>query len=479
MRAFHTAARARWWYARAVVDRALGGAIVADDLTGAMDSGVQMRGAVPVVVEVNPDKGASAVPAATTLVINTQTRGLAAPAAAARVRAACARLREEGRTAWFKKLDSTLRGNVGAELAALQEALAPCTILCTPALPAQGRTVVAGELLVHGQPVMLTPYRDEIVPAAGSAVLDVVRRQWPTCRAVGLAAPAVAAGLADAVRAGADLIVADAASDAHLRQLAVAGRRLPRSGRRLLWAGSAALLRVLAPAATAAAAQHGGGVGAGGSREWSAAAPLLLVAGSRRTLAQEQLGVALSAARPPLGVCLQAPAAGGGGPLWHLSGGGGRGVTERAAAVARAARTLAAGGDLFVWSAPPARAAERSSEAVSLALAEFTREVLARSTGRPRSLLLVGGDTAYACLRRLGIGAVALAGEAEPYVPWGRVVAGPWAGTAVISKAGGFGDPGTLQRIRSRLLSPAAQSRGSLPAGSPGAPLPGCSPGSP
>ena len=430
-----------------MVDRAGAGAIVADDLTGAMDGGVQLLGAAPVVVAVSPDAGAvRTVPAATTLVINTQSRGLAAPAAAARVRAACARLRGESRMAWFKKLDSTLRGNVGAELAALHAALAPCTILCTPALPAQGRTVVAGELLVQGQPVMSTPYRDEVVAAAGSAVLDIVRRQWPTGRAARLPAPAADSRLADAVRAGAELVVADAASDAHLRQLVAAGRRLAHSGRRLLWAGSAALLRALAPAAAAV----------GGSRDWSAAAPLLLVAGSRRALAQAQLQAALAAARRPLGVCLQAPAAGAGGPpLWNLAGGAGSGLAERAAAVARAARTLAGGGDLCVWAAPPAGAAERSSEAVSLALAEFAREVLERSTGRPPSLLLVGGDTAYACLRCLGIGAVALAGEAEPYVPWGRALGGPWAGTAVITKAGGFGDPGTLQRIRSRLLGAA------------------------
>ena len=437
-----------WWYAVAVVDRTVGGAIVADDLTGAMDSGAQLLGAVPVVVEVSPDIGAAhAVPAATTLVINTQSRGAAAASAAARVRAACARLRAASRTAWFKKLDSTLRGNVGAELAALHAALAPCTILCTPALPAQARTVVTGELLVQGQPVMRTPYRDEIVAAAGSAVLDsqvsnIVRRQWPTCRVLRLAAPAVPARLVGAVRAGVDLVVADAASDAHLRQLVAAGRHLLRCGRRLLWAGSAALLRALAPPATAAV----------GSWEWSAAAPLLLVAGSRRSLLQAQLRAALAQPPRPLGVCLQAPAAGAGAPRWKLAGGAPGG---RAEAVARAAGALAAGGDLFVWSAPPATAAEPGSETVSLALAEFAGEVLERSAGRPGSLLLVGGDTACACLRRLGIGAVALAGEAEPYVPWGRAVGGPWAGSAVISKAGGFGDAGTLQRIRCRLLSPA------------------------
>ena len=422
------------------VDRA----IVADDLTGAMDSGVQLLGSVPVVVEVGPEAaGAAAAPAGTALVINTQSRGAGATAAAARVRAACARLQQEGRAAWFKKLDSTLRGNLGAELAAMHAALGPCTILCTPALPAQGRTVVAGELRVHGQPVMSTPYRDEIVPGAGpaggSAVLDVVRRQWPACRAVRLAAPADERELAGALRSGADLVAADAAGDAHLRQLVAAARRTPRCGRRLLWAGSAGLLRALATPA------------AGASRELSAAAPLLLVAGSRRTLAQAQLRAALAAARRHLSLCLQAPAAHHREPLWNIAGGGGSVVAERAAALARAAQTLAAGGDLFLWAAPPAAAAR--SEAVSVALADLAGDVLAASAVQPRSLMLVGGDTAYACLRRLGIGAVALAGEAEPYVPWGRVVAGPWEGTAVISKAGGFGDRATLERIHARLLS--------------------------
>ena len=231
-------------------------AIVADDLTGAMDSGVQVLAATPVTVEVSPAERATGAPvAATMLVINTQSRGGAATTAAARVRAACARLRGQGRAAWFKKLDSTLRGNVGGELAAMHAALAPCTIVCTPALPAQGRTVVAGELRVQGQPVMSTPYRDEIAPGAGpaggSAVIDIVRRQWPACRAVRLAAPAGSRELAAALRAAVDLVVVDAASDAHLRHLAAAGREAAPAGRRLLWAGSAGLLRALAPGAAA------------------------------------------------------------------------------------------------------------------------------------------------------------------------------------------------------------------------------------
>ena len=438
-------------------------AIVADDLTGAMDSGVQVLAATPVTVEVSPGERATGAPvAATMLVINTQSRGGAATTAAARVRAACARLRGQGRAAWFKKLDSTLRGNVGGELAAMHAALAPCTIVCTPALPAQGRTVVAGELRVQGQPVMSTPYRDEIAPGAGpaggSAVIDIVRRQWPACRAVRLAAPAGSRELAAALRAAVDLVVVDAASDAHLRHLAAAGREAtPPAGRRLLWAGSAGLLRALAPGAAAPhpARPADAADGAGGRQELAATRPLLLVAGSRRTLAHAQLRSAAAAAPAHLSLCLEPPLRGSRTARWRMPAGGRWAVADRAAALTGAVQALAAARDLFLWAAPPGSAAASHSAAVATALADLAGDALEATAARPRTLLLVGGDTAYACLRRLGIRGVALGGEVEPYVPWGRVIEGPWAGTVVITKAGGFGDPHTLRRICRRRLTAA------------------------
>lgn len=432
--------------------RAADRAVVADDLTGAMDSGVQLLAAGAVTVEVSPGAAAAPAPAgAAAVVLNTQSRGAGAAAAACRVRAACARLLRAGRTVWFKKLDSTLRGNVGAELAAIHAALAPCTIVCAPALPAQGRTVAAGVLRVQGRPVLDTPYRDEVVagagPERGSAVLDLVRRQWPGCRALRLAAPAAARELTAALRAAPDLVVADAASDGHLRQLAAAGGRAPRAGRRVLWAGSAGLLRALAAPAQAPIAP----AGSDGRRALPAAGPLLLVAGSRRALAHAQLRAALAAARGHLALCLEPAALRDPGRPWRVTGRGRNGAAHRAAAVALAAGALGAGAALFLWAAPAAAAAGGAA-AVSGALAGLAGDALQASAARPRALLLVGGDTAYACLRRLGVGAVALAGEAEPYVPWGRVAGGPWAGTVVVTKAGGFGDPHTLRRICARLL---------------------------
>ena len=84
---------------------------------------------------------------------------------------------------------------------------------------------------------------------------------------------------------------------------------------------------------------------------------------------------------------------------------------------------------------------------VAADLADLAARALASAAVRPRALLLVGGDTAYACLRRLDIRRLVLRGEAEPYVPWGRALGGSWGGLVVVTKAGGFGDRDTLRRI--------------------------------
>ena len=66
---------------------------------------------------------------------------------------------------------------------------------------------------------------------------------------------------------------------------------------------------------------------------------------------------------------------------------------------------------------------------------------------RPGALLLTGGETAIAVLRALGAGGLRLAGEIEPGVALGALVGGPFDGLALVTKAGGFGDPDLLVRV--------------------------------
>src|SRR5207237_1836446 len=110
--------------------------IVADDLTGACDTGALFAGRGPVPVTVWPD----AALRAPVSVVDTESRALD-PADAARRVAAVAR--NVARTRVFKKIDSTLRGPIGAELDALLRAISSAGALVCPALHAETRVVVA------------------------------------------------------------------------------------------------------------------------------------------------------------------------------------------------------------------------------------------------------------------------------------------------------------------------------------------------
>jgi uncharacterized protein YgbK (DUF1537 family)/catechol 2,3-dioxygenase-like lactoylglutathione lyase family enzyme len=122
-------------------------AVVADDLTGALDTGVQFR-EVGFTTQVLVAAGLEALPAVTAdvLVLDTETRGAEPAEAAAAVAAWGRRLRSAGAGRFYKKIDSTLRGPWVEELVALRAAVGgPEAVVC-PAYPAQGRRVRGGRV---------------------------------------------------------------------------------------------------------------------------------------------------------------------------------------------------------------------------------------------------------------------------------------------------------------------------------------------
>ncbi|HET6637086.1 MAG TPA: four-carbon acid sugar kinase family protein, partial [Streptomyces sp.] len=115
--------------------------VVADDLTGAADTAVAFAAAgLPTQVAFAGTQGAhrgQAHRAPAVLALDTDSRRRTARDAAAAVTAALraappARLR-------MKKVDSTLRGNIGVETTAALDALGCGLALCAPAFPEAGR----------------------------------------------------------------------------------------------------------------------------------------------------------------------------------------------------------------------------------------------------------------------------------------------------------------------------------------------------
>src|SRR2546425_1597434 len=99
--------------------------IIADDLTGPCGTGALFAARGPVPVTVWPD----AALRAPVSVVDTETRALDPADAARRVSAVA---RSVARTRIFKKIDSTLRGPIGAELDALLRATSAAGALVCP-----------------------------------------------------------------------------------------------------------------------------------------------------------------------------------------------------------------------------------------------------------------------------------------------------------------------------------------------------------
>src|ERR1017187_6214135 len=122
--------------------------LIADDLTGACDAAVHfaVRGYCT-VASVSLD--GAPIPAEV-LAVSTDSRGLDARAISRVMLRAASALPVEGARILFKKIDSTLRGNVGIEILAAMEEFGCDAVMMTPAFPALGRIVEAGCLRLAG-----------------------------------------------------------------------------------------------------------------------------------------------------------------------------------------------------------------------------------------------------------------------------------------------------------------------------------------
>lgn len=115
-------------------------AVIADDLTGAGDTGVQFARAGLRTRALIGAWSVHAVQGADVVVINTESRALEPEEAYERIARTAAELRAAGAIPIYKKIDSTMRGRVGAELDALLDMFGLDMAIVSPAFPDNGRT---------------------------------------------------------------------------------------------------------------------------------------------------------------------------------------------------------------------------------------------------------------------------------------------------------------------------------------------------
>jgi len=203
-------------------------AVLADDTTGALEAGA-------LLVEVSPSCEvllAGFESGADTVALSTESRHHPPSRAARAVRRAARKLLEGGVERFYKKTDSTLRGNITAEFEALLDNIPDRPIVYVPAYPAVGRTVVNGILLVNGRPVAETEFRnDPRNPVTESSILRLVAGRYPV---VSCSRPGSLLG------GEARVIVCDASSDQDLSEIAA---DLKKAAKPFLAAGPAAFIR--------------------------------------------------------------------------------------------------------------------------------------------------------------------------------------------------------------------------------------------
>lgn len=152
--------------------------IIADDFTGALDTGVQFsaRG-VRTRVVVGPKVNFTAVQAEV-LVVDTETRHLPAGQAYRIVAQLTEQAEQAGVAFIYKKTDSALRGNIGAELTALLRASGQRQLPFLPAFPQTGRVTVGGVHFVDGAPVTESPFgADPFEPVLHSVITELIAEQ--------------------------------------------------------------------------------------------------------------------------------------------------------------------------------------------------------------------------------------------------------------------------------------------------------------
>lgn len=229
--------------------------IIADDLTGANDTALQfkMNGADTNII-LNGKIEKTQTDSSQAWAISTESRNLPPQDAFEKVKEAVKLFCDEINPDFFyKKIDSTVRGNIAVEALSVLDALGWDTALILPAFPQEGRITVGGYHLLKGVPIERTEMaRDPHSPITESHLPSMLKSQLGEnfknligvleLKTILDGAGPILIKLNELISEGKKIIIADSVSTTDIEQIALA---MSKSDYKILPVGTAAMAKVL------------------------------------------------------------------------------------------------------------------------------------------------------------------------------------------------------------------------------------------
>lgn len=411
-------------------------AAIADDLTGANDTALQfakrqMRASVQLDLTKDPPGGSEVI------VIDSDSRDLDVRDAYQKVHRISEAVKKYGAECIYKKIDSTLRGNWGAEVQAVADTFEPELVIIAPAYPVNKRITVGGYHFLNGTLLELTEIgHAPKTPVKKSYIPDILREQVPgqDCAILDFTVmrqgtEAVRNSIEEFLLTGRNWIICDIVEEQNFLTLmdALHGHR------RILWVGSAGLADYMA--------YFYGWQGESYPSHSSRRGPVLVCAGSVSHVTQTQIRTLVQQMEITR-IKLDVEAV--------LSD-----ADRINAYSAEIQSEMAAGHDVLLTAAEDdldvrkavhaGRRYQLSGKEVSEKIANIMASIVSRLDFSSLSgMVLTGGDTAVHICRAVGVDHIEILQEVDPGVPLGYLCGANVEPVFVVTKAGAFGRPDTF-----------------------------------
>lgn len=418
-------------------------AVIADDLTGANDTGVQFaKQGLNTIVLFSDTPLHSKHLSEDVIVLNSDSRALSSEKAYDVVFHLAAQLNKLDVPAVFKKIDSTMRGNLGPEIDAVMDVFHYKTAFVVPAFPKSNRITINGNHYVDGVLLEETEIAfDPACPVKQSYLPKLLQEQSNrevkliTISDVRKGKAHLSEKMNELASGASKIIVIDATTDEELKTIVEAAQVLPGN---YLWVGSAGIAYHLADTGCREELL--------GKRHPGSRLPVLVIAGSVNSIIRRQIQdmkdkynvneIVIS----PEEFCYE---------------------DRRKLEIDRiveAGRELLEKGDLVVTTNRERDAINRVKQLQQqLGLSNFeVGNTIARSMGIIAGRLiesknicgtiLTGGDIAGATCKVLKGEGIRVIGEVEAGIPYGKLFGGSFDGLPLVTKAGAFGTEHALSK---------------------------------